>query len=511
LGIASVLQSQGDLAGAMANCLEALRIDPANAEAHNNLGVSWTHQARQDEAIECFRRAIQLKPDYAHAHGNLAVSLQGLGRLDEAILHHRKAIELEPTAADLHSNYLYALNYHPDHAAASIFSEHRSWGRRHADPLTALAAPHTNDRTPLRRLRIGYVSPNFMAHAVNFFVEPILTAHDRAGFEVFCYSDAPDADETTDRLRGTADHWRDILRQPDETVAEIVRADRIDILVDLTGHISGGARMLLFARKPAPIQVTYIGYQNTTGMLAMDYRLTDEYCDPPGVTDALHTEKLVRLPTTFFCYLPYANPLPVNPLPALANGYVTFGSINNFMKITPQVLETWGRLLGGVPRSRLLVRADMTDSLRQHLFRVFGQHGVGPERLELVNRVPRLEYLELIRRIDVALDPFPFNGHTTTCDCLWQGVPVVTRSGDTYVSRFGGSGLATLGLTDWIARTPDEYIDIASRLAGDLDQLAQLRTTLRERMAASPLLDFPTFTRNLETEYRRMWTRWCAR
>jgi protein O-GlcNAc transferase len=310
------------------------------------------------------------------------------------------------------------------------------------------------------------------------------------------------------RLQPCADVWRNVAHLDDTALAEQIRADHIDILVDLTGHISGGRRMLVFARKPAPIQVTYIGYQNTTGMLAMDYRLTDDYADPPGRTDALHTERLVRLPVSFFCYRPDDDAPEVGPLPAQTNGFITFGSVNAFAKVTHQVLEIWGAILLAVPDSRLVLRADMTESLRARLTEFFTKRGIAAGRLELVDRLPRPEYLKLIARLDITLDPFPFNGHTTTCDSLWQGVPVVTLSGTTYVQRFGGSGLHTLGLDELIAHSVDEYRQIAVNLANDRQRLAELRQTLRPRMAASPLLDFAGFTRRLEAEYRRMWQRW---
>ena len=510
VGAGSVLKMQGKPDVAITYCREAIRLDPGNADAYNNMGVAWSEQGRRDEGVEYCRRAIELRPGFATAHGNLGASLQYIGRLDEAIVHLRKSVELEPGNSGFQSNLIYLLNYHPAYDAASLFAEHRAWGQRHADPLTARSAAHANARTLARRLRVGYVSPNFKDQAVNFFSEPILASHDHAQCEVFCYSDVAQPDPTTRRLQAYADHWRDTVLLGDQQLSELVRRDQIDILVDLTGHIGGGGRMLVFARKPAPIQVTYIGYQNTTGMLAMDYRLTDDYADPQGLTDAFHTEKLVRLPRTFFCYLPSSDAPAVTPLPARSNGFVTFASINNFNKITPEVLTTWAEILASVPQSRLLVRADMTDWLRQHLVQTFAGHGIGAERLELVNRVRHREYLELIGRIDIALDPFPFNGHTTTCDCLWQGVPVVTLSGDRYASRFGGSGLATLGLDDLIATTREQYVEIARGLAADLDRLARLRGGLRQRMADSPLLDFQTFTRNLEAAYRRMWADWCA-
>ncbi|REK10448.1 MAG: tetratricopeptide repeat protein [Planctomycetota bacterium] len=508
LSLGYLLQTQGRATEAIRCCQEAIRLNPRSPEAYNNLCVAWTGEGRHDEAIAACRKAIELRPDFAVAYSNLAVSTQSIGLLDEAIEYHRRAVQIAPDESGPHSNLLYILNYHPGYAPQAVFDEHLAWGRRHADPLTAQSAPHTNDRTPGRRLRIGYVSPHFRDHAVNFFTEPILASHDHAAFEVFCYSDTDPEDETSARLRGYADHWRPILGHSDVEVCEQIQSDAIDILVDLTGHISGGKRMLVFARKPAPVQVTYIGYQNTTGMAAMDYRLTDAYADPPGQTDALHTEKLARLPTTFFCYQPSSYAPEVGPLPAAANGHVTFGSVNAFTKITPQVLEVWADILLRVPQSRLIVRGDMTESLRARLNQTFSARDIAPERIELVNRLPRPEYLELIKRMDLALDPIPFNGHTTTCDCLWQGVPVVTLSGETYVSRFGGSGLKTLGLDELITHSADEYRECAATLAGDLPRLAEYRATLRDRMAASPLCDFRGFTANLEETYRGMWEDW---
>ncbi len=509
LNLGNYFKSQGKLASAVACFQDAIRCDPNCFEAYNNIGAALSEQGRRDEAIAYCCRAIELKPDFGIAYSNVGVALQALGRQDEAIKYHRQAVERLPQGAAQHSNLLYALNYHPAYDARTLFAEHRAWGQRHADPLTAQSLPHTNDRTPGRRLRIGYVSPHFMAHAVNFFSEPILASHDHDQFEIFCYSDVDQDDPVTHRLRGYPDHWRETFGLTDQVVSELIRRDQIDILVDLTGHI-GGNRMLVFARKPAPVQVTYIGYQNTTGMSAMDYRLTDEYADPLGTTDAFYTEQLVRLPRTFFCYFPASDAPLVAAPPCVDQGYITFGSFNNVAKITPDVLATWARVLSAVPQSRLILLGDMTDSLKRYLADSFAAGSIDPIRLELANRMPRHEYLELIGRVDIALDPFPFNGHTTTCDCLWHGVPVVTLSGETYVSRFGGSGLATLGLADLIARTTDEYVQIAARLAADVRRLEQLRGGLRARMSGSPLLDFQTFTRNLETEYRRMWTRWCA-
>jgi predicted O-linked N-acetylglucosamine transferase (SPINDLY family) len=495
---------------AIVHCQNALRFHPEWPEAYSNLCVAWAELGRHDEALAAGERAISLWPDFALAYSNLGVSFQNQGLLDASIAAHRRAVACDPNNSGLHSNLLYALNFHPASTADSLLAEHLAWAARHAEPLTQASAPHENLRSAARRLRVGYVSPHFCEHAVNFFSQPILVAHDHERFEIFCYSDVGLPDDTTRVLEQHADQWRHVHGRTDAEVAEQIRADGIDILVDLTGHISGGSRMLLFARKPAPVQVTYIGYQNTTGMSAMDYRLTDAYSDPPGQTDRYHIERLERLPTTFFCYQPSSYAPPIGPLPAEKNGFITFGSINAFTKVTPQVLETWAEILRRVPEAHLVIRADMTDSLKRRLATTFAEHGVQPERLELVNRLPRPRYLELISRLDIALDPFPFNGHTTTCDCLWQGVPVVTLSGQTYASRFGGSGLTTLEMHDCITRSREEYLEAAVALAADRGRLINYRATLRDRMAASPLCDFRSFTRNLEAAYRRMWRDWCS-
>ncbi len=483
---------------------------PGNATTCNNLGTVLNQLHKRAEAEVQFRRAIELDPKQAAPHKNLAQALHTQGQLDEALDEYRAAVALAPANDNVHSGLLYALNYHPSYNAATLLAEHKAWGARHADPLTAASAPHDNDRNPQRRLRVGYVSSHFCAHAVNFFVEPILAWHDHARCEVFCYSSVRRPDETTTRLQGYADQWRDIGRQDDATVASMIRRDRIDILVDLAGHI-GGRRLMVFARKPAPVQITYIGYQNTTGMRAMDYRLTDAWSDPPGETDSYHTEKLVRLPHTFFCYLPSDDAPKFTPLPARDNGFVTFGSFNNFSKVTPGLLDTWAEILQAVPRSRLLLLAADTPRAREYVRGNFSRHGVSADRVEFFYRKPRVEYLEAIGRADIMLDTFPFNGHTTVCDTLWQGVTVVALAGSSYVSRFGSSALVSLGLEDCIAHSTAEYVRIATRLANDLGGLARERAELRDRMRRSPIVDAPQFTRELEAVYRQMWTEWCAR
>jgi predicted O-linked N-acetylglucosamine transferase (SPINDLY family) len=472
--------------------------------------VALRKLGRLDEAVSAYDEAVRARADFSLAYNNLANAYLAQGRGDEAIACYRKAVASNPAGAMEHSNLLYALHFHSDCDPTSIFEEHLAWARRHAEPLTALAPAHAIDRAPQRRLRIGYISPHFCRHAVSFFMEPIVASHDREQFEIFCYNDLRiDPDATTARFKAAAEHWRDVGAKSDDEIARMVRDDRIDILVDLTGHV-GGNRLLVLARKPAPIQVTYLGYQNTTGMTAIDYRLTDLIADPPGEADRLHTEQLIRLPGSFFCYRPPDEAPPVTPLPALASGVVTFGSFNNFAKVTSSVIEAWMEILAGTPKSRLLVLAYRSGYVERRLRQAARERGLDPARVELFDRQPLVDYLRLLGRADIALDPFPFNGHTTTCDSIWMGVPVVMLEGNSYASRFGTSVLANLALQNWIAKSREEYIALAIEMASDIDRLATLRDRLRPRMAASALLDFHGFTRKLEQAYREMWLKRCS-
>ena len=492
---------------AIAGYREALRRDPRHANSCINLSILYDTTARPDEAVEFATRALDLGADSAMTRAALANGLRSQGRTVEAIGWFRRSLELKLDAAQ-HSNLLYCLNFDPHYTPAQLHAKHLAWARHYAEPLTAAAAPHANDRTAERRLRVGYVSPHFREHAVNYFSEPLLSAHNHEQFEVYCYSTSRQTDDITIRLRALADQWCDVPSLSDEALARQVRQDQIDILVDLTGHI-GENRLLTFARKPAPIQVTYLGYQNTTGMSAMDYRLTDQRADPPGQSEAYYTEQLIRLPRSFFCYRPSDDAPPVAPLPATSAGHVTFGSLNHIAKITPEALTAWCQILARVPNSRLFVLANRGGYAEHHLHEVARSHGIDPARVGVCDKRPRLDYLRLIQRADIALDPFSFNGHTTTCDSIWMGVPMVMLQGATYASRFGGSVLANVGLEDWIARSPEEYVECAVARAADLDGLANLRQTLRAEMAKSVLLDFAGFTRNLELAYRQMWLAWC--
>jgi protein O-GlcNAc transferase len=353
------------------------------------------------------------------------------------------------------------------------------------------------------------VSADLREHTRALFMEPVLAAHDKAGFEVYCYSGARRPDETTARIRAAADAWRETSGQSDAELAETIRADRIDILVELTGHM-GNNRLLVFARKPAPVQVAYPGYPNTTGLKTIDYCIADVDRDPPGVTETLYTEQLVRLPATSQCYRPSADAPAVGPAPALMRGHVTFCCFNKLVKVSPGMMQAWAAILVAVPRSRLMALAAGAGREDEAVREAFVRQGVPADRLDLVRPLKRMDYLWRYNQADIGLDTFPYNGHTTTLDGLWMGVPTVTLSGGTHVSREGAAMLSLLGLPQLIARSPREYIHAAVKLAMDLPRLQLIRGRLREKMRASPLTDAVRLTRELESAYRRMWAAWCS-
>ena len=508
LGLA--LQAQGQLAAALAAFRQALALQPNFPEAHNHLGNALRAEGQLDAAIAEFRQALALQPNFPEAYSNLGTALQNTGQLDAALAAFRQAVALAPDDAGIHSNFILALHYHPACDAQTIAAEHRHWNLRHAAPLKKFIQPHTNDRNPERRLRIGYVSPDFRGHAVAPMVLPLLAAHDHGPWEIFCYAQVERPDAMTEKFRAVADHWRSTVGLSDERMAGLIRQDQIDILVDLAGHTAGN-RLLVFARKPAPVQVNRQGYPNTTGLTAIDYRMTDAHADPPGLSDTLHSEQLLRLPRTNWIYQPPENCPALVPLPAGLP--VTFGCFNNLAKVTEPMLKVWARILAAAPGSRLLLKALglASPDVRQRVLALFQGEGIAPERVELLGwSQSEAEHLALYQRVAIGLDPFPYHGTTTTCEALWMGVPVITWAGQTHVARVGVSLLTNLGLPELIAENAAEYVRIAAALAGDLPRLSALRATLRQRMAQSPLLDAPRFAREIEAAYRQMWRTWCA-
>jgi len=487
---------------------KALRLDPRLPEAHNNLGSLLVDQARLDEAMACFQEALRLKPDFVQAYNNMGNVYTRQGNHDEALACFREALRLDPGNAIAHSNLLFLLCYRSDYDVETLFAEHVRWGEMHGrDPREFPA--HGNSPDGNRRLRIGYVSADFRNHPVGHFIEQVIAHHDKRRFEIFCYYNYAKNDDITARLRRHADHWRSIIGWTDEAVARQIREDGIDILVDLAGHTAGN-RLLTFALKPAPVQATWMSYIATTGLKAIDYIIANRFIIPPQ-DERYYVERVVRLPHSFLCFTPPHFPIEVSPPPALSRGEITFGCFNSTAKLTTSVIAAWARILLALPRSRLFLKSGgFGDELSRARYRkLFAEHGVAPERLKFAGLSPRGEYLAAYNEVDIGLDPFPYNGGTTTVEALWMGVPVITLSGDRFVSRMGESIMMNLGLAECVAATEDEYIAKALGLASDLPRLAELRGRLRAQLLASPLCDGPGFTRDLEAAYRQMWTAWC--
>jgi predicted O-linked N-acetylglucosamine transferase (SPINDLY family) len=507
--LGNALRDQGRLDEAVACFQQALRLEPNLAAAHCNLGQALEEQGKLEEAVACYQQALRLNPDLAEAYNNLGNALKGQGLLDEALTSFRRAMERKAGYGAAHSNLVLTLHCCPGSDPSTIFEELGRWNQQYAEPLSKFIQPHANDRSPDRRLRIGYLSPDFRRHPVGLFLLPLLEAHDHERFEILCYDALNIPDEVTDRCRAQADGWREVRSLSDEQLAHAIREDRIDILVDLAMH-AWKNRLAVFARKPAPVQVTYLAYCSSTGLRTMDYRLTDPYLDPPGRDEPFYSEQSIHLPETYWCFRPIIETPPVNPLPAFQTGRVTFGCLNNFCKVTAPTLATWGRLLQAQPEARLVLHAH-PGGTRDRVRESFARYGVAPDRLTFVGRVGMVDYFHQYHGIDVALDPFPFGGGTTTCDALWMGVPVVSLAGQTAVGRGGLSILSNVGLAELVARDADEYVRRALELADNRPRLGELRATLRERMRASPLMDAPRFARGIEAAYRDMWRRWCAR
>jgi predicted O-linked N-acetylglucosamine transferase (SPINDLY family) len=505
--LAAVLHQLLRLDEAEAAYRHAIEMRPDFALSHCGLGSTLKDLRRLDEAIACYRHALELQPDLERAHVDLGNALKDAGNLDDSIAHFEQALKLEPNDALCHSNLAYTVQFHPAYDGPAILQANRRWDEAHSAKVQRFAGPWPNQRDPERRLKIGYVGSDFREHCQSLFTIPLLTHHDHAAFEVYCYARVEHSDQFTWRTRKLVDRWRPTHGLTDAQVAAQVWADGVDILVDLTMHMGRG-RPLLFARKPAPIQVAWLAYPGTTGLSAMDWRLTDPYLDPPGEHDAWYAEKSYRLADTFWCYDALVEDQTLRPPPAIASGHVTFGCLNNFCKVTTSTIELWARVMAAVPNSRLVVLSQPGEH-RQTLQDRFAQLSIAPERISFSEVKPRLEYLQNYHEIDICLDTFPYNGHTTSLDSYWMGVPVVTLVGQTAASRAGWSQLNNLKLTELAANSPDEFVRIASALAADVDRLGKLRATLRGRLQQSPLMDAPRFARNMETAFRDIWRQWC--
>jgi protein O-GlcNAc transferase len=507
LGVA--FEQRGDFRQAESAFRHATRLDPSSARAHHHLGNALSGQQRVCDAIAAYRRAIELDPGLAPAYNNLAAALCESGEVSEAIDVYYSLRRLRPADAASHSQLLYALHYHDRVAPESVLREHLHGAGAHAEPLYAEIRPLPNDPNPRRRLRVGYVSADFRDHPVARFFEPLLTHHDRTRCEVFCYCDVARPDQVTERLRRLSEHWCDTGHLTDAVLAEKIRRDRIDVLVDQAGHTVAN-RLLVFARRPAPVQVTFNGYVNTTGLASMDYRITDLCHDPPGTSDHFYSERLFRLPRSCWCFAGRGDAGAPGPLPALRNGFVTFACFNKIAKLSDSAVRVFARVMDAVPGSRLVAVA-IGGSHNGAAVRRLEALGIPADRLRVLGRAPTpADYLRRFRDVDISLDTFPFNGITTTCDSLWAGVPVVSLEGRTFVSRAGLGILSAAGFPELVARDVDQFVRTAAALATDFAGLAELRAGLRAKVASSALCDGPAFASAMEKAFRSMWESWCA-
>ncbi len=526
------LQHVGMLDRAMEAYAAATRLHGTEAQSHSSLGAILARLGRLDDAVKEFRRALEIEPGNVLALRNLGTALTDMGLVDEAIEMCRRALESQRVEfecgnpgqgtkgyiarqreimAHLHSLILFRLPFSPKVTGRQILEESQEWNRLYAEPLREEGVPHENHRSLNRELRIGFVSADFRTHVVGCNLLPLFEYRDQSKLEFFCYSDVTQRDAITREYEMYCDQWhtwRDIVGLSDEAVAEKIHADRIDILVELSMH-TPGHRLLVFARKPAPIQVTYLGYCGTTGLDAIDFRLSDPYLDPEADDEGCYSERTVRLPRSYWCYRPFGDAPEVSALPALANGHVTFGCLNHFAKVSPLALDLWLEILQAVPGSRLLLNAPL-GSCRERVVARANQVNVSADRIEFVEKQPWMEYMQTYGRIDIALDPFPFGGGITTCDTLWMGAPVVTLCGDTAVGGRGSSILSNAGFPEWIAHSATEYVTIARNLADSWAWLCTVRENLRDRMEASPLRDGPGFAREMGQLFRDFWRNWCA-
>ncbi len=503
VNLGNALLDAGDAAAALAHYELARSLDPTAASVHNNLGNAYRELREPAKALACYRKALERDPRHARAQANVGNILKDLADTDGAIAAFRRSLALTPDRADVWSNLLLTLNGSDRIEPAALAAEHLAFGAHFARLITPLP-PRAEAPRGDARLRVGYVSSDFRKHAVATFFEPLLDAHDRSRFEVFCYYNQPRGDEVTARIQAAAEHFVPVSGMSDRALAERIRSDGIDVLIDLNGHTADN-RLPLFFLRPAPVQATWLGYLGPTGMPTIDWRITDAHVEPPRAPFAPDLEKPLRLARTMWCYRPYADAPDVAPLPCAQEGPLTFGCLNNPGKASPTVLSLWADVLRRVPQSRLLLLAAPDADRAAQIRRPFTDAGIAPERVELVARMPLADYLALHARIDIALDTYPYAGGTTTCDALWMGVPVVTLAGDRPFARTGASVLAQVGLDECIAATPERYVDAAIALAADRAHLAELRAGLRPRMRASPLTDAPAFARDFEAALTAMW------
>lgn len=505
-----IAYQQKHFANAIIYFKRATELAPGMLNAHNNLASVYKRLGRLQEAADSYQYVLQTDASNPKSYDNLAMIYADQGQLDEAIALYRKAMQLAPDAAEIYSHLLFALNYHPELSSAAIYAEYDGYDQRFAQPLKQKWRAFSNQRDAGKRLKIGYVSPDLFTHPVRHFLEPLLAHHDKREFEVHVYSYAQPEweDAVTKRYQSYADHWVQTLTMSDDAMAERIRADGIDILIDLAGH-TGNHRLQVFARKPAPVSASWLGFAYTTGIKAIDFMLMDSTCMPAGC-EAFFAEQPWRLETPGYAFRPSENMGSVNSLPALQNGYISFGSLSRAIRINDKVIAVWAGILHKVAGAKLIIDSVSfaESSMQESFIAKFEAHGIPRSRLDIGFHSPPWDTM---RKIDIGLDCFPHNSGTTLFESLYMGVPYVTLADRPSMGLLGSSILEGAGHPEWIARTEQEYIDKAVALASDMANLAQLRRGLREQTKASALMDETGFTRKVETAYRSMWNAWCEK
>jgi len=502
--LGNALQAQRRFEDAMASYQQALICNPQFSDAHSNLGRALENLGHLEAATASYRQALQLNPDHQAALNNLGNVLVAQGRFEAAAASYRAVLALNPKDAETYSNYLATAQYRAGYSQLELLNDHLAYAQCFEAPLRA-AWPLNDKRVKSHPLKVGFVSGDLGEHPVGFFLESILAHIDRESIEVTLYPTIDRVDEVAQRLKQMKFSWHSLIGLSDESVVRRIRDDGIEILIDLSGHTAHG-RLTIFARKPAPLQVSWLGYWATTGLQAMDYILVDRW----GVLEEeahYFVEQLWFLPDTRLCFTVPKELLTVAVLPALTNEKITFGCFNNLSKMGDDVVALWAQILREIPQSQLFLKSkQLADvSMRQLTEDRFAAHGIAADRLILEGHSSRLEYLAAYDRVDIALDPFPFAGATTSVEGLWMGVPFITRHGDRMVARQGEGILNNMGLSDWIAMDNEAYVGIAVARAANLPLLAELRSGLRTRLLESPLCDAPRFARHLENALLAMW------
>lgn len=491
---------------ALKSYFKSLQYDKTHLQSLNNLASLLKAKGRVSEALRYLQTATTCHPKEPIPWASLGDLQTEAGMLKQAVTSYQRALELAPDMHRARSNLLCCYNYDLIASPEAVAKAHSDYDRALSDALKAVVPSPAAMHGDRDKIRVGYVSADFCRHSVSFFFEPLLKHHNSGSFETYCYYNGRKADEVTDRLQRSASHWRNIPELDSQQACETIRNDQIDILVDLTGHTAND-RLDIFALRPANIQISWLGYPNTTGLKAMDYRMVDAITDPVGVSDHLCSEELIRIDGGFLCYQGDTDFVPDYQLPAHRNGFITFGSFNNFTKISGSAISAWSKILGSVDNSILLLKSRQLadDGLKKSLLKQFSENGIDKSRLKLIASTDSFaSHMKLYNEIDIALDTFPYNGTTTTCEALWMSVPVLTFSGSTHAGRVSASILSQLGLQVLVSEDCESYIDNAVRLANDTESLEALRQDIRPRMENSSLTDGAFFADKLENIYRSL-------